>query len=108
MTTTKDIQGTQQHDDGGGKPNNIKNDGFIVKLAVVASMSGLLFGYDTVRTYVGGHGLFVCEREREREREREVIHGCGTKRLVKKAKTDWLCCLFEVLIPTSHHILFPH
>ena len=48
MTTNEDLQVTKQHD--GGKPNNIKNDGFIVKLAVVASMSGLLFGYDTVRT----------------------------------------------------------
>lgn len=30
--------------------NSNNNDAFVIKLAVVASMSGLLFGYDTVRT----------------------------------------------------------
>ena len=39
-------------------PNNgeLKHDSFILKLALIASLSGLLFGYDTVSSAA----MFLC------------------------------------------------
>lgn len=40
------------------------HDGFIIKLAIVASMSGLLFGYDTVWCFKGREKLFFSGLKR--------------------------------------------